>query len=291
MVAFPPHRRGLALGIRRAAVPAGGLIGAAVLPLVAELAGWRWSLVTAGAAAAVGVVPLMAFERRWRDLGITVEPSVARGSALNRDVVLLTLWGGVFVSGQYALLAFLALDLQQRAGLALAPGSLLAAVAQGGGLGGRIGWGVLSDRLLGHGRKPLLLVLTGVALGSALLLAVLPDEASLAALVFTAALAGVGLVGCQGLWVTLIAESAEPSRIGASIGAATMGARRRDRDVPGDLAGARGRAARLGGPGAAGAGNAHHGCLGVIPTSMCRSSIRIRRSAPSDVPSSGALLS
>lgn len=223
MASFPPHRRGLALGIRQAAVPAGGLCGAALLPFVAELTSWRWSLVVAGACSAAGTIPLLVLRRHRRDADGAVEHGVARGSAVNRNIALLTVWGAIFVTGQYALLAFLALDLHQRAGLALVTGSLLAAVAQFGGLCGRIGWGVLSDRLLGHGRRPLLFVLTGVAIVSTMNLALLPGRTPLAVLVVTAALAGVGLVGFQGLWVTMIAESAEPSRIGAAMGAATMG--------------------------------------------------------------------
>jgi predicted MFS family arabinose efflux permease len=223
MLAFPPHRRGLALGIRQTAVPVGGLIGAALLPFVAHATSWRWSLCAAGAATVLGVAPLAVLHRRRRDLEVDSEPTSSHGSALNRNIVLLTVWGGVFVTGQFALLAFLALDLRQRTGLALTTGSLLVAVAQGGGICGRIGWGVLSDRLLTYGRKPLLLVLTGFAFATALLLFALPADAPSGVLVAVVVLAGAGLIGFQGLWVTLIVESARPSRIGAATGIATMG--------------------------------------------------------------------
>ena len=39
---------------------------------------------------------------------------------------MLTAWGCLIVTGQYALVAFLALDLNQGAGLTLAEGSILA---------------------------------------------------------------------------------------------------------------------------------------------------------------------
>jgi MFS family permease len=175
----------------------------------------------AGVAAVLGVVPLIALERRRLDA-----PPRARdvgGRALNRNIVLLTIWGAVFVSGQFGLLAFIALDLHQRRGLALAAGSLLAVLAQAGGVAGRVGWGLLSDRLLDRGRKPLLLVLTAVAFTSILLLAVLPDGAPIGAYVAVVLLAGVGVIGFQGLWVTLIVEAAEPARVGAATGAATAG--------------------------------------------------------------------
>src|SRR5207248_166657 len=97
-------------------------------------------------------------------------PSPAR----NRNVRLLTLWGCLVVSGQYAILAFLALDLHRGARLALATASLLVAVVQAAGILGRVAWGALSDRALSRGRKPLLLVLTAVGLAGALLLLATP---------------------------------------------------------------------------------------------------------------------
>ena len=65
-----------------------------------------------------------------------------------RNIRLLTVWGGLLVSGQYAVLTFLGLDLHQRMGLGLAEASAFVAIAQAGGIAGRIGWGALSDRLL-----------------------------------------------------------------------------------------------------------------------------------------------
>ena len=45
---FPDHRRGLAMGIRQAGVPIGGLVAAATLPFVAQAFGWRIGFVLAG---------------------------------------------------------------------------------------------------------------------------------------------------------------------------------------------------------------------------------------------------
>jgi MFS family permease len=222
MTAFPPHRRALALGIRQAAVPVGGMVGAAILPAFAGVAGWTWSLVLGGAAAVVGVLPLLLVRRRHHDERPPTG-SLADASVLNRNIVLITIWGAVFVSGQFALLAFVALDLHQRAGLSLAAGSLFVVVAQAGGLAGRIGWGFLSDRLLDRGRKPLLLAVSAVALPSILLLALVPASTPVLVLVPVVTIAGVGVIGFQGLWVTLIVESAHPARVGAATGAATAG--------------------------------------------------------------------
>jgi len=69
-----------------------------------------------------------------------------------------------------------------------------------------------------HGRRWLLLALTALGVLSALVLAATPRNAPIAVLVAVAGLAGFALVGYQGHWVTMIAESAGPERVGAATG-------------------------------------------------------------------------
>jgi MFS family permease len=218
LLAFPPNRRGLALGIRQTAIPVGGLIAAAALPWIAHARGWRWAFVAAGIGTAVAVIPLALSrvgDAPARPAGrVVATPSPAR----DRNLRLLTTWGCLLVTGQFATLAFMALDFHRRAHLSLASASLLVGVAQAVGIAGRIGWGAASDRILSHGRKPLLLVLTGTALLSALVLLATPRSAPVGVLVAASALAGLALIGYQGLWVTMIAEAAGPHRVGAATG-------------------------------------------------------------------------
>jgi predicted MFS family arabinose efflux permease len=218
LLAFPPERRGLALGIRQTGIPVGGLIAAALLPWIAHGHGWRWSLLVAACVTTALVVPL-ALSR----IGAAREPLLADtppqpGPARNRNVVLLTIWSCLLVSGQFALIAFLALDLHARAGLSLATGSLFLALANGCGILARVAWGAVSDRAIAFGRKPLLLLLTGVGLAGALTLLVVPFSAPAGVLAAVAVLAGLGLIGYQGVWVTMVTEAAGPQRVGAATG-------------------------------------------------------------------------
>jgi MFS family permease len=219
LVAFPREQRGLALGLRQTGIPIGGLIAAALLPWIAHEWGWRWSLAIAGAIAAVAVLPLvLAAVERVELPHVREERRLTTNPARNRNIWLLTAWGCLVVSGQYALLAFLALDLHQSAGLRLATGSLLVAVAQAAGIVGRVAWGAVSDRALRYGRKPLLLVLTVVGLIGTLALLGTPRSAPVTAFIPVAALAGLALIGYQGLMVTMVAEAAGPQRAGAATG-------------------------------------------------------------------------
>jgi MFS family permease len=218
--AFPRRRHGLALGLRQAGVPAGGLVAAALLPWAAQTWDWRVSLGLAGVVAAVAAVPLLFI--RAAVPATAPEPAAARrGVHRDRNVVLLTAWGCLLVSGQYGLVAYLALDVNQRFGMSLAAASLLVAVAQAAGMLGRIGWGAASDRMLAWGRKPLLLALTGVGAAGAAALYAIPSSAPRPALAAVAAFAGLGCIGFQGLMITMLADAAGPGRVGAATGFAT----------------------------------------------------------------------
>jgi predicted MFS family arabinose efflux permease len=217
LLAFPRERHGLALGIRQCGIPLGGLVAAALLPRIAHAWTWRWSLAAAGALTIAFVLPLTRV-RVEQDVEAVPHRSTDRHPVRDRNVLLLTAWSCLVVTGQYAVLAFLALYLHQAGRLSLAAGSLLVVFANACGILGRILWGAISDRALGRGRKPLLLALTSAGLGSALLLALVPPSAPLGLLVAVAGLAGLALIGYQGLWVTMLAEAAGPARVGAATG-------------------------------------------------------------------------
>lgn len=219
LLAFPPRRRGLALSIRQTGIPLGGLLAAALLPWIAHVTSWRWSLAAAGALTIVSVAPIAAArlerqEPEFEPVGSRPDASPAR----DRNIRLLTIWGCLVVTGQYAILAFLALDVHHRTGLTLARASLLVALANATGIAGRVFWGALSDRIFSRGRKPILLGVTAAGLASALVLLAVPASAPLAVYVAAAAFAGLALIGYQGLFVTMIAESAGPARVGAATG-------------------------------------------------------------------------
>ena len=218
LLAFPRERHGIALSVRQCGIPAGGLLAAALLPWLAHMWSWRWSLAVAGAITIAFVLPLSfsplerSYESEGHDAGPIVHP------ARDRNIRLLTIWGCLVVMGQYTILAFLALDLHQSAGLSLVDASLLVALANAMGIIGRIAWGSFSDHALSRGRKPLLLLLNATGLLAAVALLATPRSAPIGVFVVLAALAGFALIGYQGLWITLLAELAGPRRVGAATG-------------------------------------------------------------------------
>jgi MFS family permease len=217
LVAFPRNRQGFALGVRQTGVPIGGLVAAAVLPWIAHVASWRWAVAAAGCIAVASVLPLLASPTESGP----PPPRTSRRDfkpGRNRDIRLLTIWASLFVSSQYAVLAFLALDLHQRMGFGLAAASIFVAVAQGAGIVGRISWGLLSDHLLSRGRKPLLLALTAVGVAGTAGLLALPSSSPVLVVGVAAAVAGLGVIGFQGLFIVMLADTVDAARVGAATG-------------------------------------------------------------------------
>ena len=92
------------------------------------------------------------------------EPGPQQHVGRNRNLLMLTAWGCLVVTGQYALVAFLALDLNEGSGLTLAEASIFVAVANVAGIIGRVLWGLVSDKHRGGSRKAYLLTINAVGL-------------------------------------------------------------------------------------------------------------------------------
>lgn len=223
LVAFRRRRRGLAMGIRQMGIPVGGLVAALLLPPLAATWGWRTGLAVAGAVALAGSAGTIALLGRHTRSGETLPGSARprptwRTIAQDRDVLLLTVWGCLLVSGQFATIAFLALYCNELDGTSVANASGLVVIAQVGGVLGRVLWGGVSDSLARGRRKPLLVAITCAGATTALSLALLPRNAPYLAIGGCALAAGLSLIGWQGLWMTAISELAGPVRVGAISG-------------------------------------------------------------------------
>ena len=136
----------------------------------------------------------------------------------SRDLWLLSLAAGIFAAMQTVWMSYLVLYLQGVVGLTLLAASRFLALAQFGGMLGRVLFGMLSDRLFG-GRRRMPLVLAGVG-STACTLLILSTGASastlgLAALTVVFGVVGIGWNGVQHTW---LAELAGPRAAGTAVG-------------------------------------------------------------------------
>jgi sugar phosphate permease len=207
---FQARERGLAMGLRQAAVPFGGAVAALGLPAVVAGGDPRRGLVAlalacglTATACAVGV----------RDPAAAVGER-GRGSLRDRRLWRLSLASALLVMSQVSVIGFVAIFLHDERALSdVAAGAALAAI-QVGGVATRISLGSWSDRLALR-----LGLLRGLAMAIAvawLLIPLLIDAPS-AVMIPSLVLAGTLSFSWNGLSFTAAAELAATGRSGSAI--------------------------------------------------------------------------
>jgi MFS family permease len=216
---FPATMRGSALGIRQAGVTVAGVLAAVLLPPIALRWGWPAAFATvAGAALASVLVFALAYREPVNRKGNVRVPLDLPGLLRNRGFLAATLFGWMFMGVLGSFVTYLPASLHEQAGIGIIQAGLFLALLQVGGLVGRIGWGIASDRA---GSRSLLMGVAGVLAGlSAFLMALLGHPGVPAvvtgALCFVLGLAGMGW---NGLYIALAAESVPLQHAATAVGA------------------------------------------------------------------------
>jgi sugar phosphate permease len=210
---FGAGERGLALGIRQAAIPLGGFAGAVVLPTLVSTWGVRAAFVALAVNCAVWAA-LAAIVLRERHVDEEIAEEFV--SPLRDPRMWLLCIASAFVlAGQLAIMGFVVLFLHDARGLSTAHAALVLAAVQVGGAIVRVTVGRASDRA--RRRIPLFRAVA-TACGIALALAAALTHAPLVALIPVLVVAGVLGMSWNGLSFTAAAEAAGPRRSGAAIG-------------------------------------------------------------------------
>ncbi|MCM0022190.1 MAG: MFS transporter [Tagaea sp.] len=220
-----PDQRNLIFSIKQTGVPGGNMLAAAAMPSLALAFGWQ------GAAAIGGIVVLLlAVALAPLRKGMDAAAPVARAPSLRAALVepMRAIWAradlrrlalvSIAYSGlQGALSAFLIVFLVEDAALGIVGAGFVLAVAQAAGVGGRVLWGVVADRL---GTPALVLGLLGVAMGAfGIAMAATAPLLPIPALVALAACFGGTAVAWNGVYLAEVARLAGPAQAGEMIGA------------------------------------------------------------------------
>jgi ACS family hexuronate transporter-like MFS transporter len=222
MVWFHRDERATAMGIKQTGVAAGGVVVALLAAPLVLLIGWRGTL------AVLGVVNFFfgfVFSALWHDPEGDIA-STARHLPAPENYGSFNVWSflpascgtAIFLVGQMSLITYIPLYLKESLGFSAYWASQALALTQAGAMFGRVGWGVVSDRLFG-GRRKIVLVMIGL-IGAALLVALslMNRQSSLPLLLLVIFLAGLCLVGYQGVSYALIGELAGGARTGVALG-------------------------------------------------------------------------
>ena len=252
LTAWPRERRGLPMGVRQMAVPAGAMAAALALPALAARYGLHplyfgfAALLAIGGATFCAVLPSHAprtprVERRpallegfdglselegarpGTEWSVPADAAGVHRTPLRREVSRIAvpaLAGFLMVWGQYALVTYTIPFLRDGHGISVAAAGILLAVSQAGAAVARMVLGHISDRL--DGRRDLVLTATAIC-GAALacVLAVLPRDVGIVWLVPLWLLLGAAMVGWNALMLTWAGERVSLGNAGAAIGLTT----------------------------------------------------------------------
>lgn len=221
----PAHRVSLVFSVKQTGVPLGGVMAGAMVPALLLFGGPEAALLAVAAANLVCVfaaqplrAALDADREPGRPLGLTSLAAPLRLVASQPALARLTGFSFVFSAVQMCLASYLVTHLNATLGYSLVAAGAVLAVAQAGGIVGRIAWGYIADRWLAPRR--MLAVLAGLmalsCLGTAALKAGVPVPLLLALMIAF----GASATGWNGVYLAEVARLAPPGMASAATGGA-----------------------------------------------------------------------
>jgi sugar phosphate permease len=213
MTWFPASELGLALGIRQTAIPIGGAMGAALLPVLASTGGTRLAFLFLAGACLTGAIVAAVFIKG----GSREEPELrdVAGPLHDRRMWLLGSGTGLYLVAQVAITGFVVLFLHEHRHVSRYAAAAVLVAIFALATAARIASGRISDRL-GSRLRPLRTI--GIALGLSTAGVAAATEAPLWLLVPLFVLAGVLSMSWNGLSYASAAEMAGYARTGAALG-------------------------------------------------------------------------
>ena len=218
---FPKHRRGLAMGIRQMSQPLGVTIAAVTIPVIASASGIAAALlVPLVFTAVIAVVSAIVIVDPPRAAAAPDAPAAVNPYRASSFLWRIHLVSALLVLPQFLLSTFGLVWLVAELGWDPLAAGILVGVAQFIGAIGRIGVGVMSDRV-GSRVRPLRWVAASAAV--VMLLLALVDATHFAAAGIVFVIATSVTVADNGLAFTSVAEMAGTAWAGRALGAQNTG--------------------------------------------------------------------
>lgn len=229
---FNKKFRATAMGIKQTGVTLGGAIGGVLLPYLASHYGWRVAFMFSGfLMLGTFVIALVIYREQPEDGGAGEQ--VGQGQAYrqtglgkgplrqvltNPNLLILSAISFFVALSQVSITSFLVLYFKQEVGLSLAMSGITLTVAMAAGAMGRIGWGLISDRLFqGNRRKPMVMLFLLSAI-SAVGMAWLPQESGMGTVFLLVGLMGLSFLGSNALLIVMTVEVVGPALVGVTTG-------------------------------------------------------------------------
>jgi predicted MFS family arabinose efflux permease len=219
----PAHRMSLVFSIKQTGVPAGFMLGGAIVPSLMLMTGWQASLVIVAVACllcALASQPLQVGFDADRNPGQTVRLSSLmepiRLVLAHRSLTTMAACSFLFCIVQMSLTTYLVTFLHTDMAYGLVAAGLVLSFSQMGGVAGRIIWGYTADRWLGAFRT--LVMLAGLMALCALTTALFTPQVPRAVVIAVLVVFGASAIGWNGVYLAEVARRAPPGQASLATG-------------------------------------------------------------------------
>jgi sugar phosphate permease len=203
------------MSIKQVGVTIGGFISGITMPTIADAIGWRLALLAPAAACATVALAALLSRRTLAQNAAEGRSAVAiglqHGELPRRFALGVSGFGFVMGGLQLSFVTYLSLYLKEAHGYGLAVAGISLAVTMAAGTVGRLLWAVISDRFFAARRAAGLRLNAVLSVLGMTGLAFLPSGVLIWPCV---ALVGFANIGWNGVYMTLVAETAPSGRIG-----------------------------------------------------------------------------
>jgi MFS family permease len=215
-------RMGLVFSLKQTGVPLGGLLAGALLPSLATAISWQAALVALAGATAAIALSCNGLRRKLDQPVVRVAQRswISPMLAVMRDKRLcaLAIASMMFSIVQLCLSGYLMVYLTGDVGIDLIRAGILYALAQGAGIGGRLLWGYLADRI---GSAVAVLLLIAFFMGSSAFMLSLVDVGwGVVPLGLVVMALGASAIGWNGVYLSEVARLAPQGQVAAMTGGA-----------------------------------------------------------------------
>ncbi|MFQ3790341.1 MFS transporter [Halomonas sp. A29] len=217
----PAERRNLVFSIKQTGVPLGGVLAGLLAPPLAAYWSWHAAFLAIGVTC-LGMLLLLQCRRAlWDEARQPTARMRGSGSLAVLRNQLPMRWLGAagfcLSAAQLSLLSFAVAFMVEERLLTLVTAGVIVSVVHVAGVTGRIGWGVVADRL---GRSlPVLLGLAFIIMVVFLVLALLGVFLPTWVVVVLLVLAGATAVGWNGVYLAEVARRCQPGEVGEATAA------------------------------------------------------------------------
>ncbi|OWZ85009.1 MFS transporter [Natranaerobius trueperi] len=225
----PKEKRAFSLGITQSGAGIGGILGALLLPFLAELLGWRTGLLISGTFALFMCIFLFRFYQvsesennsNGKEKSSTLKEDL--NYLLNQKYLIwICVMGSVFGMSISSVTAHLPIFLDEDIGFSTFIAGVGLAIFQIGGVIAHPGWGWFSDSVL-KGERRVGLIIIGILVSLITLLmggVITPFDVHPVIVMVVAFCLGLTILGLPSLYLSAIGETVEDEYVGTATGIA-----------------------------------------------------------------------